>query len=139
MIKKRCIYFLLLIGCSVICRAQTNEAAMAAADTTHFSKNTSGGWLLYNSYVAAEGADSIRLELILQYNDSLNWDAEHFIGKIKTAGFFPQQERMVSFFLFPCWYKVRIETNGNCYLQWQSGEAPVNYPVIIPFAVLYKQ
>ena len=129
----------LCLAISVTSHAQNNGAALAAADTTNFSKNTEGGWNLYNSYMSPVGGDSVRLELILQQSNTISWQDEQYVGKIKEATFRPAEERVIPFLLGGNNYDLRIQHNGKCYLKLASGPVPDSYPVVIPIAVNYKK
>lgn len=132
---------MVVAGCiiSETTKAQNNQAALAAADTTNFSKNTSGGWSLYNSYLAHLSEDSVRLELILQQSNAISWQEEQYVGKIKTESLRPATERVLSFVLSGNIYQISIKPTGKCYLKLSSGSVPTNYPVIIPLRVIYKK
>ena len=58
--------------------AQEDSAALAAADTTHFSINHSNNWHLFNSYVAPYQSDSAQLELIIMHANTLAWEQEQY-------------------------------------------------------------
>jgi hypothetical protein len=133
-----CHTLLFLFASVYASHAQDNQAALAAADTSNFSKNADGGWQLYNSYVAEQSADSVRLELVLQHDNNINWTQEQYVGKIKNSSLRPSQEKILSFSLEGINYQLRIDTNGKCYLKVVSGAAPVGNPVFIPFTLIYK-
>lgn len=118
---------------------QDNAAAIAAADTTNFSVYNEGGWQLYNSYVAALGADSVQLEIIVQHNNNVNWNDEHLVGKIKPEAFLPSATRSVLFDLVTVVYQIRIDTEGRCYISVASGLPPDQDPFIIPVKVRFKK
>ena len=132
-------FILLLLCVSVTARAQNHALALAAADTSNFSKNSDGGWLLYNSFVAARGTDSVRLELILQHDNNISWAQEQYVGKIKVNNLRPNSVKTISFSLVGITYQLRIDTNGKCYLKVIAGTAPVGSPVVIPLSLLYKK
>lgn len=112
---------------------------IAAADTTNFSVNTSGGWQLINSYLTNSTEDSIQFELILMHPDTLNWNEYQNIGMISTANFWPQQEQTLSFDLITVWFELRVETDGQCRLKLLTGNLPGDSPVVIPLKVFYKK
>jgi hypothetical protein len=132
------IFFQSFIGNSTL-QAQSNAAALAAADTVHFSRNAKDGWELYNSYMAPQGNDSIRLELILQHANNINWSDEQYIGKIKTGNYFPLSTRTVSFSLMQTNFLVRIDENGKCYLKVLSGPLPAESTAVVPFIIAYRK
>lgn len=123
--------------------AQSDAAALAAADTTHFSVNKGGGWDLYNSYVAPYSSDSVRLELILKHpNDALFslgiLTGQQFVGTIKYATLLPQSSQTVSFQLLSSTYQLRIDPDGSCYLSFVNGSQPTKSMVVIPLKVVYN-
>lgn len=130
-----------IISCFSLSKSygQENAAAIAAADTTNFSVNDTGGWQLYNSYVAALGDDSVQLELIVQHNNNINWNDELYVGKIKPEPFLPSVSRSVVFDLITVSYQIRIDTGGRCYIRFVSGLPPSQDPFIIPVKVRFKK
>ena len=134
---------LILIFCSstlivVSASGQNNEAVIANADTTNFVANKSGGWALFNSYLARTNDGSIDFEVIVQHNkDGVDWSSEQFIGNIKNQGFLPSQEKNIGYDLLGVKYMVHILKNGKCYLRLVSGSLPDGDPVVIPVQVKY--
>jgi hypothetical protein len=118
---------------------QSDSAALAAADTTRFSVNGSEGWLLYNSYVVAHGTDSVELELVIRHDNNINWQEEHYIGKIKFEGLIPQTSQTIDYYLMSDQFAVRLDTTGKCYLKFVSGAVPSANPVVIPIRLIYKK
>ena len=127
----------ILLGTITSGFAQNNAAAFAAADSSKFSINTSGGWQLYNSYLTQFKPDSVQVELIIQH-ENINLQQEQYIGNIKYIPFRPAVEQTVSFNLLQDRYTLRIETMGKCYLRFISGTLPVGNPMVLPLKVYYK-
>ncbi len=119
--------------------AQNNSAAIAAADSTHFTVNSSGGWQMYNSYVAAYGIDSVQLEIIIQHNNNINWSEEHYVGKVKQSSLFPSASQIVVFNLISSNFELRIDSTGKCYLRLSSGVIQSNDPVVIPVKINFRK
>lgn len=118
--------------------AQINAIAIAHADSSRFSPNGLGGWQLLNSYVAAVGADSVQVELIIQNSDSLNWGQLQLLGTIKGSTLFPSTAASVTFFILDNQYLINIAAGGRCYLKLLNGGAPSSSPAVIPLRVVYK-
>ena len=136
------IYFtLLLFFCSASEKgsAQNNAAAIAHADTTGFSCNGNGGWQLYNSYVAAKGADSVQVEIILQHSNNIALTMEQYVGKIKLSALRPAAERTAFFYITGNRYYLRVNNDGKCYLRFMSGALPGGEPLILPVKITYKK
>jgi hypothetical protein len=136
-----CHTLLFLLASVYASHAQDNQTALAVADTSNFSRNANGGWQLYNSYIAAQtvGGDSVRVELILEHENNINWAQEQYVGKIKISSLLPGTEKTMPFSLAGSNYQLRIDTNGKCYLKLASGAAPFDSAVILPFTVIYKK
>lgn len=132
---------LVVAGCMLSrpAHAQDHTAAIAAADTAHFSVNKAEGWQLFNSYMAARTGDSVLLELILQHAHTIDWKQEQLVGKIKTGSFQPKTDRAIPFLLAGSSYALRIDKNGKCYLRLAAGALPPAGPVVIPLAVKFKK
>lgn len=118
--------------------SQTTAAALAAADSTRFSVDLSGGWLLFNSYVSLYHTDSVQIELIVQHNNNVNWYTQQYVGKIKYNPLKPGVEQSLSFKIINNIYKLTIKSNGKCFVNFVSGIPPSGNPVIIPLKVFYK-
>lgn len=125
---------LILMGTAA---AQNNAAAIAAADTSKFSVNTSGGWQLFNSYVDSYKTDSAQIELIVQHA-GINLAQEQYLGEIKFVALRPAATQTLAFSLVNENYTLRIEADGKCYLKWLSAPAKADAPVILPLKVYYK-
>jgi hypothetical protein len=138
-LKCSCMMFAFFLMSMVLRAQDADSAALAAADTTNFSRNADGDWQLYNSYVAPQGTDSVIVQLILQHDNSINWSEEQNVGRIKDIGLFPSAERQIPFFLGEINYQIRIDTAGECYLKIVSGDPPVDDPVVLPFTVIYNK
>jgi hypothetical protein len=130
-------FILLLTAAANESFAQDHSAAMDKADTVNFSANKSDGWQLFNSYVSTYKTDSAQLELIVQHMNNINWSVDQYIGKIKQSSLRPQTARVLSFKLLSSVYRLKIETNGKCYLSFVSGGLPPGNPIIIPLRVYY--
>jgi hypothetical protein len=134
------ILFIAFFGKSQRIKAQQNDSlAFAAADTTNFSVNTSGGWRLFNSFLAEYDTDSVQAEIILQHDNTINLNQEQLIGRIKTVGFQPQIEQNLSFTLLTDLYSMRIDREGSCYLRFISGDLPDGSVIVVPIKVLYRR
>jgi|WetSurMetagenome_2_1015567.scaffolds.fasta_scaffold13975_2 hypothetical protein len=120
--------------------AQNFAQALAAADTINFSVNKKEGWMLYNSCLTLQKSDSILIELILQHDRNINWEAEQEVGRIRSDSFYPKYEQTVTFNLLFNIYKLRIDKNGKCYLYLAQGSLPdESDQVIIPVRAFYKK
>src|SRR5712675_2216750 len=69
----------------------------AAADTSGFSVNNTGGWQLFNSYVAPYNTDSVQLEIIVRHSNNIKLSEEQFVGKVKALNLLPFKTQTVSF------------------------------------------
>ena len=118
--------------------AQIDTAkVLAAADTSNFSVNKRDGWGLYNSYVAASGTDSVRLELILFKKGNINWKEKQYVGKIKQSDLYPETNQTIAYKLIDRKYDVTVEKNGDCYFRLTSDNPPDKGEVTIPLQVKY--
>lgn len=118
-------------------KAQNYQAALAAADTTRFSVNKAGGWQLFNSHVNNFSTDSVRVELVLQHENNINWQQLQLVGKIKFSNALPNGTKIIPFRLLANGYLLQIHKDGTCYLSFVSGVFPVKNPVVIPVVVHY--
>jgi uncharacterized cupredoxin-like copper-binding protein len=118
--------------------AQNHAAAMANADTVKFSVNQSGGWGIFNSHLMPIGADSAKLEIIVQHDRAVNWQQEQYMGKIKDGNLKPQSQRYITWFLLTDKYEVHILQNGKCYIRLVTGYLPGGNPVVFPINLKYK-
>jgi hypothetical protein len=143
--KNKFVWVVIIVCTVMLCTVQqadaqsNNDAALAAADTSAFSVNNQGGWQLYNSYIASASTDSIQLEIIVQHTNNFNWSNSTYVGKIKSASFYPQNERVVSFNLISTIYELKVDKNGKCYLRLVSGGSPTINAMVIPVKILYKK
>jgi hypothetical protein len=119
--------------------AQNHDAILANADSSHFSINKKDGWQLYNSYVTPYHSDSVQLELVIRQSNTIDWNAEQYVGKIKGAGLFPGTAQTLSFYLIQVEYALRVETNGKCYLRLVKGNPAGTDPAMVPVQVFYKK
>lgn len=139
--------FIIIAALAVIMLAQqqTGHAqiahveALSNADTTHFSVNSKGGWLLYNSYLATSQGDSIRLELILQRNDNISWHEWQQLGTIKAKQFRPETARKMTTRLQQAELEIEVRPDGGCYLRVASGDLLQKNQVVIPFIIVFKK
>jgi hypothetical protein len=137
---KHCFIFFGFFFITATIHAQDSDsAALAAADTTNFSRNVNENWQLYNSYIAPQGTDSVMVQLILQHDNNINWSNEQNVGKIKDISLLPGAERPMPFSLGGINYQLRIDTAGECYLKVVSGDPPVDDPVVLPFTIIYNK
>ncbi len=119
--------------------ALSQNDALAAADTSYFSVNHSGGWLLYNSRAHVnESSDSAELEIIIQHDITINLQEYQFVGTIKGGAFRPVSSQLVTLDLITHSYVVRIDSDGRCYVKLQSGILPPGNAVVIPVQVTYR-
>jgi hypothetical protein len=119
--------------------AQNHTAAITNADTTNFIANGKDGWQLFNSFVATQGVDSIRLELIIQHDNNITWMEEQYIGRIKTSSLRPSKNQTITFTLVPSNYSIKVQDDGKCYLKFIKGALPYNSSFIIPLKVIFKK
>jgi hypothetical protein len=118
--------------------AQNNTAAFAAADTTRFSVDLSGGWQIFNSYVNQHHTDSAVIELIVQHSNNMNWYQPQYVGKIKYNPLKPGTDQYILFNMLNGTFRLLIKKSGKCYITFVSGSMPTNNPAIIPLQVYYK-
>lgn len=118
---------------------QEDSAALAAADTTHFSINHSNNWHLFNSYVAPYQSDSAQLELIIMHANTLAWEQEQYIGKIRVPGLVPLNTQTIPFSLITVQFTLRIDNTGRCYLKKISGDLPNEENIAIPLKIYYRK
>ena len=117
--------------------AQSLMESVSKADTSNFSKNPQSEWQLLNSYLSGDG-DSINIELILfSKNNELQTGTEQFIGTIKSKGFHPVNEKNIIASLITVEYKLRIDTNGGCFLSLIKGTPPKGENLVIPIMGKY--
>lgn len=140
-LKKSILFFwILIIGLTLNrVNAQSDSLAIANADTTHFSANTTDGWQLFNSYLIEVGTDSIQLEIIVRHENNITWFNEHRIGRIKTEMMLPVQEQRINYKLMHNTYGVRIDTSGNVFIRLVSGGIDAVPKTVIPFKVIYRK
>lgn len=119
--------------------AQPNPAALAMADTSAFSVNKAGNWLLYNSFIEAKGSDSVRLELILSHENPVNWSEEVYVGKIRQQSFYPLSTQVMTYQLLFSHWELRIDKQGRCYLKKLDGILPEDAYFTIPLTITYKK
>jgi hypothetical protein len=119
--------------------AQTDAAALAAADTTNFSVNHLGGWQLYNSFITSNKSDSVQVEIIASHVNNFAWTQEQYIGKIRTLALLPQSTQILFFNLIATRYAFRISSDGKCYLSLKSGTPIEGQVAVIPIKVIYKK
>jgi hypothetical protein len=128
-----------LILCAYCAMAQSDTAAIAAADTTNFSVNKTGGWQLYNTFLTPFSTDSVQLEIIVSHDSSLPWQQDQYIGKIKSNVFIPSTTQTIAFNLLESNYVLTIDKEGRCYLRLVSGPAPYSTVAVIPVKGIYKK
>lgn len=115
-----------------------HDEAIAKADSSSFAINKTGGWKLFNSYMAKIIPDSVQFELIIQHANNINWREEQYIGRVKKRSLSPKAGKMLFFSLINCTYRLRVDDDGKCYIKLEAGVLPINDPVILPFKVFYK-
>lgn len=130
---------ILLLFFSTHSSAQNHAAAAANADTTNFTPNKNGGWLLFNSYVAVQGADSVKLEFTIQHSNNINWTQEQYVGKIKPAALQPVNTRNIPYSLNPRNYSLKVQSDGKCYLKQSGGSAPPGNWTVLPVSIIFKK
>lgn len=117
-----------------------DSLATSRADTSRFSINQPGGWVLYNSFAEKAGNDSIRLMVIIRHErGNLDWRQYQLFGKIKTNNLRPAADREVSYRLMKDVYKIKIAKTGDCYLRLENGELPPGNPTILPVDILFPK
>ena len=134
------IFFFVFLQFTITCTSysQNNAAAFAAADSTRFSVDLNGGWQLFNSYVSQYHTDSAVIELIVQHANSVSWNQQQYVGKIKYNPLKPGVDQNILFNVANNTYRIVIKKNGKCYINFVSGSLPVTNPVVIPLQVYYK-
>ena len=126
------------IGSNNTVFAQSNSVALAAADTSKFSPNTTNGWQLFNSYVFKYQSDSSTLQVIIQHANNIDWTQEQLVGRITYQPLKPSANQSISFNFATNIYMLRIDTVGNCFLRLADGALPGHDPFVIPITVFYK-
>ena len=132
------LYCALMVLCFNYLTAQTDAAALAAADTTNFSVNHLDGWQLYNSFIASK-FDSVQVEIIASHVNNFTWTQEQYVGKIRNVALIPQSTQIVFFNLIATRYLFRINSDGKCYLSLKSGTPLEGQLAVIPIKVNYKK
>lgn len=118
---------------------EQDSAALAAADTSHFSINHVNDWHLFNSYVVAYQTDSVQLELIIMHANTIAWDQEQYVGKIRIQNLLPRTIQVIPFSLITVQFSMRIDTTGRCYLKKISGDLPNEENIAIPLKIYYRK
>lgn len=127
-----------LFSLSSTAKAQ-DSLAIAAADTTHFSINHSSGWELFNSYFESQGEDSCDIEMVFRHNNNIDWNEYHQVGSIKTNTYKPSSDRVVSFSIGQHSYLFKIDSQGNCWVKKENGDAHEEDKVVLAFRRVYKK
>lgn len=116
-----------------------DSLAIAAADTTHFSINSASGWELFNSYFELRGADSCDIEMVFQHSNNIDWSAYHQIGSLKTNAYKPTGDQILSFNMGQRSYFFKIDSQGNCWIKKENGNAHDQDKVVLAFRHAYKK
>lgn len=124
---------------SFVAHSQSDSIALSNADTSQFSPNQPGNWRIYNAFFLGLGADSIQMELILRQDQTLDWNAEQYVGRIKDQNYIPSSEQLLSYVLVNSAYSVRIDSAGKCFLKQVSGTPPGDVVVVIPVRVNFHK
>jgi len=149
--KEKRFYYFLIVGCVTVFLFSFESVGITEkntkikfADTTSFTPNTTEGWNILSSYLNQETPDSVEFELILLQNNSINWSAEQFIGKITNQTFIPRKIQKLTYDLFinNTW-SVRVNTNGQCFLKQVNGatlgvSSLSGSPYVFPVKVRFK-
>ncbi len=138
-LKKYLLFILICISAPAVGTAQNNLQALAMADTTRFSVNQSGGWELYNSWINPVGADSIRIELILQHANNINWNEFQYVGSLRQLAFAPTLSRTAELILVQRSFLLRLDPDGKCYLRQTIGLPPEGSMAVIPVNIQVKK
>jgi hypothetical protein len=127
-----------ILFCS-ISFAQTRAKAFetGSADTTYIGVNKPGGWQFVCPYLTPVGKDSVRIEMILQHNRTIDWKEKQLVGRITRRNLLPGCEQEVLLNLLICRFRLYVEPNGRCYLQQISGKLPDDNPLAIPVRAVY--
>jgi hypothetical protein len=119
--------------------AQSNNSAIAAADTTFFSINRDDTWQIYNSCASSSPLDTVKLEIIIQHDGPLNWQSSNYIGRIKNQNFWPFSLRTCKVDLLTMIFEVTVDSAGRCYLRLVSGNPPSREQVVVPVTVSFTK
>jgi hypothetical protein len=124
---------------SSISFAQTRAKAFetGSADTTYIAVNKRGGWQFISPYLTPVGKDSVRIEMILQHNRTIDWKQKQLVGRITRRNMLPVSKQAVVFNLLICQFRIYIEPDGHCYLQQVWGKLPDDDPLAIPVRAMY--
>jgi hypothetical protein len=114
------------------------ERIKALADTSKFVPNREKQWSLFNSYVAAEGRDSIMLEAVVSRSRDANWDQHQRFGKITDKKFWPRNVIEARYYLLTDAYDIRVEKDGWCSIKLAEGQLPSTDPVVLPIRITFK-
>lgn len=137
-IKTLLLSFLFIVSISSF--GQNGDSlALASADTTNFSINKAAGWSMYAANLNVISEDSIGVELILKHSNTVIWTQEQFVGKIKTESYRPQNGQSISCRLIDRVYRVRMDSNGDCYVQLAEGPPPIEEDVVLPLLFSYRK
>ncbi len=119
--------------------AQTRAKAFEAgsADTTYIAVNKSAGWQFICPYLTPVGKDSVRIEMILQHNRTIDWKQKQLVGRITRRNRLPVSGQVVEFSLVISRFRIYIEPDGHCYLQQVWGKLPEDDPLAIPVRAMY--
>ncbi len=120
--------------------AQTRAKAFEAgsADTTYIAVNQSAGWQFVSPYLSHVDNDSVRIEMILQHDRSIDWKQKQLVGRITRRNLWPVSKQELVLNLLVCRFRIYIDPDGNCYLQHTSGELPGDNPLAIPVRAVYS-
>jgi len=111
----------------------------STADSSHIAVNKRAGWQSVISHLTPMNADSVLLELVVRHDRaSIDLKKEQPVGRIKSIKLLPATEQTVSFKLLRNVYRLRIESDGKCYLRLETGTLPTGDPMIIPIRAKYK-
>lgn len=140
---KQTIRFLIIMMTAFFSRFQASSQVppevVNAADTTNFRINQADGWVLINSFVQLQNADSVRLEIIIQHPNNLSWTQNSLVGEIKNLSLRPTQVREVQFLLIADEYVVTIEIDGKVLIRRRNADSLQGEMVILPVMLVFKK
>jgi len=116
-----------------------NAFTMSTADSSHVAVNRMGGWQSLVACLTSQENDSVLFELVVKQENKIDIEQEQLVGRIKIKSLLPMDTQHISFYLMHSIYQLRVESNGNCYLHFESGMPPQAYPFIFPIRTKYKK
>ncbi|MTK53886.1 hypothetical protein [Paludibacter sp.] len=134
-----CISIWILFNCLSVAQTRAKVFENGSADTTHIAVNKRGGWLFVSPYLTPISTDSVRIEMILQHDRTIDWKQKQLVGHITRRELLPVNGQAVDFSLVISQFRIYIEPDGRCYLQQISGKLPDDDPLAIPVRAVYAR